>query len=186
MTDVTAGYSAGLRIRRPILMLVPADSLDAATGERMPPACLLSDSRPEAEILAPHIEVPNWLPDVERRIVRSIMPADLNSPDSGEWLTLDIANAGLAFFNTTADLLPSEPFIYCAGKGDLVAEFERETNPLTIIVSLDSVLLFSIIDDEPVYQRVQFSEGPAALRRRLRNLIGTPRAAQHGAVDSQI
>ena len=82
----------------------------------------------------PHLNAAvGWLPVVGSRIRNSLAP--VGTEPSEEWLDNSSANAALQFFNTTADLLPGEPYIYATHSGDLVAEFEAETANLTAVIS---------------------------------------------------
>ena len=190
MTDVSASYSASLAIsNRPIRMFVPTDvpnDLLANVGavETVLPG--LSGNRQEAGILAPRRDRPNWLPVVERRIARSVASDASEFSNDGRWLMPEIANASRLFLENIADILPSEPYIYSAREGDLVAEFESGQCRLTAIISATTVRLFAAIPNHPPeYRKVELVDGPDALRQQLRHLIGMCDAAQHGAVESR-
>ena len=70
----------------------------------------------------PYLTAPNsWLPTLEDRIRRSILPDEYEGEPSTEWLSAEAASAAIAFFRNGADLLPGEPYIYATKSGDLVA-----------------------------------------------------------------
>jgi hypothetical protein len=75
---------------------------------------------------------PTWLPVVERRIRDSIARLGwTDDTDEGRWLSWATAEAARIFFDTAADVLPGEPYIYSSKQGDLVAEFQDERGTLT-------------------------------------------------------
>ena len=99
-----------------------------------------------------------WLKAVEARIRASVLPKGQDISGSGEWLSVDSANAAINFFRLSADLLPKEPHIYPSLKGDLVAEFESEPYNLTAVVSGNETLLFAVLSnypDEPIFEKVK-------------------------------
>src|SRR5260370_18624549 len=136
VTDVTACYSAELRLHRlpPMEIIVDAHmpiAISSQTLDQQP----LSDNRQESRIRTSLYSIPEWLDTVKRRIKHSIMPKDQEIENVGQWLTEEIANAASTFFEEASDLLPSEPFIYASRQGDLVAEFTPKFGSLTTIYS---------------------------------------------------
>jgi hypothetical protein len=186
MTDVTAGYSAELRLRRLPQMVIIADAhMPIATNSQAFDQQSLSDNRQESGILAPLRSVPEWLDAVKRRIRDSIMPNGQEIENDGQWLTEEIACIAGTFFEEVSDLLPSEPFIYASAQGDLVAEFTPKFGSLTAIVSPKSVLLYAVVNDRPEHREINFlGEGSAALRRDLDELTELLRTGRNGAVGS--
>jgi len=186
VTDVTAGYSAELRLHRlpPMEIIVDAHmpiAISSQTLDQQP----LSDNRQESRIRTPLYSIPEWLDTVKRRIKHSIMPKDQEIENVGQWLTEEIANAASTFFEEASDLLPSEPFIYASRQGDLVAEFTPKFGSLTAIVSTKSVLLYAVVNGHPEHREVNLlGEGSVALRRDLDELTELLRAGRNGAMGS--
>jgi hypothetical protein len=125
---------------------------------------------------------PVWLANTRECIRKSVRPKPSDAMADGQWLTQEIANAATDFFQSAADLLPGEPFIYSSQRGDLVAEFKAEHGTMTTIVSQTFVLLFAVIDGVPVEKRV-FE--PAAVREEVRRLTGLLHMGRHGAVEAR-
>ena len=172
MSDVTAAYSAELRLRQlPPMMVIVEVSLPIATSSQDVGQQSLSDNRQEFGIRAPLNSIPKWLEAVKRRITDSTMPHDQVTENDGQWLTEEVANVASAFFEEASDLLPSEPFIYASSKGDLVAEFTPRFGSLTAIISPKSVLLYAVVNGHPEHREVSFlGEDFVALRRDLDEL----------------
>lgn len=90
-----------------------------------------------------------WLPSVERRITDSVVPAEYQEESTPEWLTEEVAQAAVRFFQNTADVLPGEPHLYASKTGALVAEFETPTGALTTVVSPETTILFGVRANQP-------------------------------------
>ena len=90
-----------------------------------------------------------WLPSVERRIENSIIPKEYEYLGSSEWLQEDVGQSALRFFQSTADLLPGEPFIYASQSGALVAEFKSPVGTLTTIISPSTIIFFATKANQP-------------------------------------
>ncbi len=140
---------------------------------------LLSNCRPETLIYQPSQVQPAWLQVTKQRIRESITSIDRADINDGRWLTQDIADAALDFFAKTADLLPNEPSMYSSRKGDLVAEFKAEKGHLTSIVTPTCVVLYAVVDGEPIEKRI--SEA-TELRKEVGKLTQMLRAGQHGSM----
>jgi len=185
LTDVTAGYSAALRLRQMLVARAYVVDLPVATGSQALDQPPLSDNRQEAEIRAPLPNIPDWLDAVRHRIRDSIVPKGREADNNGQWLTEEIAGAACTFFEASSDLLPSEPFIYSSRQGDLVAEFASTAGSLTAIVSSKSVLLYAVVNGRPEHREVELlSEGSVRLRRDLDELTELLRTGRDGAVGS--
>jgi hypothetical protein len=92
----------------------------------------------------------SWLASVERRIENSTIPNEYKARTSStEWLSEEVGQAAIRFFQNAADLLPGEPFIYGSRGGALVAEFEADNGVLTTVISPDATILFAVKTDEP-------------------------------------
>lgn len=88
-----------------------------------------------------------WLPVIQQRIRDSVIPNEYEGPETTEWLREDIANAAISFFQKSADILPTEPHIYCSNSGNLVAEFATEKGNLTTVVSDQQAVIFVSLSD---------------------------------------
>jgi len=141
----------------------------------------LSDSKPEDAIYKPSPLEPSWLSAIQRGIRKSVIPIDPTVENDGRWLNQNVADAASDFFSRTADLLPCEPIIYSSQKGDLVSEFNTGQDTLTIIVSPTLVLLFAVVNGEPVEKRITQA---SKMRREIEEIIGLLNTGQHGAVDT--
>lgn len=136
-----------------------------------------------------------WLPSVERRIEYSIIPKEFENVRSGqvdfktaiepaEWLREDVGNSAVRFFQSAADLLPSEPFIYASQSGALVAEFQTPAGALTTVISLNNIILFAVKTDEPSAPiQVTSNRGTNRLREELREVVRTI-TGSHGKMGS--
>ncbi len=147
----------------------------------------LSDTKPEKALRDMHPITATWFNIVERRIRQSVLPVDQRAENDGRWLTQDIADSASAFFKTTSDVLPAEPFIYSSRNGDLVAEFSAPHGTLTNIVSQTSVVAFAVVDGVPIEMRLELAcRSRDRLRQELRQLTKMLCMGRHGAqVESQ-
>jgi hypothetical protein len=127
----------------------------------------------------------SWLPLVERRIEDSKIPKEYEPLEPAEWLSEDVANAALRFFQNTADILPSEPYLYASKQGALVAEFTTGSGALTTIISPDSVVLFAVNakeSDKPI--ETTFRRGSNRVREDLRDIVRRLAGSSHGPMES--
>jgi hypothetical protein len=136
-----------------------------------------------------------WLPSVERRIEDSIIPKEFENIQLGqvdfkatiepaEWLREDVGRSAVRFFQSAADILPSEPFIYASQSGALVAEFQTPAGALTTVISLNNIILFAAKTDEPSAPiQVTLNRGTNRLREELREVVRTI-AVSHGQMGS--
>ena len=129
----TAAASASIAIRTPDYTRgqTPVSGFEVSW---VPPIPRLSDDKPEELIYMPAPIKPQWFANVQMRLRSSVKP-NSRTADDPEWLSQEVADAGNAFFEKTADILPAEPFIYRSSLGDLVAEFRTECGTMTAIVS---------------------------------------------------
>jgi hypothetical protein len=184
MTAATADATASVHIRMPDYTYLPAGTrryIDDYVRSIVPPVGHVSDYRPESLIYIPSPIKPSWFASNQKRIQASVTPNCRDEKNVGQWLSQEVADAAITFFQKTADLLPGEPFIYSSQLGDLVAEFKVENGTLTSIVSPTFVLLFAVIGGVPVEKRI-FQGGD--VRSELHRLVGMLNTGQHVAVDS--
>jgi hypothetical protein len=117
-----------------------------------------------------------WLLKVELRIQGSLIDPNSPSKDQSRYLDWEVGAAALKFFRETADLMPSEPYMYASTEGDLVAEFNGDGGSLTIVIARDHIILFASIDQQPfVWRFGKGGENSINLRRRLsdiRHMLG--------------
>lgn len=120
-----------------------------------------------------------WLPKVEEAINASV-PDEIVEENDGQWLDADSAYNAKHFFQTAADLLPGEPYIYGTPLGDFVAEFESGSVRLTSVVSPKNTLLVGVCranPKEPVQSTIP--RGSNRLRDEVREFT-KKLAAVHG------
>jgi hypothetical protein len=120
----------------------PVAIIEHARVEQAP---ILSDNRPDI-LSGPICISALWLPNVERRIRNSTNPPDTQYVNDGRFLSASIAQKAMEFFESTSDVLPSEPYIYTSMHGDLVAEFRTARGSMTNIIGQTSVITFAVID----------------------------------------
>jgi hypothetical protein len=89
-----------------------------------------------------------WLAIVERRIRDSVLPRERAAENDGRWLSQEVANSAIQFFQQASGVLPSEPFIYSSTSGDLVAEFKTIRGVLTSVVTQSKVLAVVMVNDQ--------------------------------------
>jgi len=146
------------------------------------PPSRISNNRLEELI---HISPPpasEWLATIKERVRRSIVPIGHDVENDRHWLTQDIADAAIKFFQTTSDLLPVEPFIYSSQKGDLVIEVEDKHGNMTGIISQEFFLLFAVIDGIPIERRLfPAKDSLGDLRAEVQQLTKMLHIGQHGS-----
>jgi len=171
--------AASIAIRTPDYTPGPT-SLSGSEISWVPSARRLSDSKPEQLIYITAPVKPQWFASVQMRLRRSVKP-NSRADNDPEWISQEVADAGNAFFEKTADILPGEPFIYRSSLGDLVAEFRTERGAMTTVVSPGFLLLFAVIDGKPIERQVPES---GDVRAELQELSSQLRMDQHGAMDT--
>jgi len=143
----------------------------------------LSSAETETSLLGPTRISAQWLCEVQERIQRSLLPR--GQKNDGRWLTEEIAVASSSFFETTSDLLPSEPYIYSSSKGDLIAEFKSDGGSMTGVITPEFVGLFAMVDGVPVERTLSFADPTKSMRQGLLDFTETIRTKQHGAVGTR-
>lgn len=116
----------------------------------------------------------SWLPTVEKRIENSVLPMEYEAvvADQGEWLREDVGRSAIRFFQHTADILPSEPFIYASQTGALVAEFSAVGGALTTIISPTSIILFATSNTTPnTPVETTLKSGTNRLREEVKDVV---------------
>jgi hypothetical protein len=124
---------------------------------------------------------------VERRIRAStkskLIDSESTAHTDGRWLTPEVAGAALAFFQRSADLLPSEPYIYSSQQGDVVAEFGSKNGTLTSVISSDLVILFASVAGTPVERTLRpYEVSNTTIRSVVRDFTEMLRKGHHGTV----
>jgi hypothetical protein len=181
MACATAAETASVRIKN---WYVPTPTASIPGGylqQYGTPNRQLSDTKQEKDIREVRPISAAWFNVVQRRIQKSTAPRGRKADNDRRWLSQDIADAASAFFKTTSDVLPSEPYIYSSLKGDLVAEFSGAHGTMTNIVSEASVIVFAVVDGTPVERRLSLGRSETdALRQELQRLTKMLRTGQHG------
>lgn len=112
-----------------------------------------------------------WLSAVEKRINAATLPDGYAILESTQWISQEVSTAAIRFFQHTADVLPSEPFIYGSKKGALVAEFAAEGGALTTVIAPNRTALFAVKNgspDEPI--EVIVERGSNRLREEVKEI----------------
>jgi len=136
-------------------------------------------------IRLPRPMVAGWLPAIELRIRGSIVPDGRDSENDGRWVAHDIAEAAVAFFEATSDLLPGEPFIYSSHSGDLVGEFEVGHGSMTIIVSRNFAIVFAAVEGTWTEETISLDAATLdGFRPELQRLTEKVRTGRHAALES--
>lgn len=90
-----------------------------------------------------------WLPKIEEAINASVPDEMVDEENEGQWLDAESAYNAKNFLQSTADLLPGEPYIYGTPLGDFVAEFVNDAARLTSVVSAQKTLLVGVCRANP-------------------------------------
>src|ERR1700692_1587910 len=134
-----------------------------------------------SEVRGPSVGPASWLASVERRIRNSIVPPGREAENDGRWLTYEIANAATSFFQTASDVLPSEPYIYSAQGGDLVAEFKGEHGTMTSVISSSHLIALAVIDGVPMETRMWLGAvSSSTVRKQLNSVMIMLRTGNNG------
>jgi hypothetical protein len=179
----TAALSASFGILTPHTYI--ASALDDRNPGIIDSPPRLSDTKPESLIQSPSRPMSQWLPTVQERIRRSLVPSGLTEND-GRWLRQDIGTAASSFFEITSDVLPCEPHLSSSRDGDLVVEFDALHGTMTNIITERFVVLFAVVDGLPIERRLMFgADSPTSMRREVRHLTDLLRTGRHGAVETK-
>src|SRR5271157_5201194 len=131
MATATAQASCDIRFRRSVSEF--SFENPAAAAQRINAQPLLSDKK-LGLISGPAGVAAKWISSIARRIQQSV-PGPVPRTDDDGWLDSDIAARALGFFDATSDILPAtEPYLYTAANGDLVAEFAGRRGKLTTVI----------------------------------------------------
>jgi hypothetical protein len=121
-----------------------------------------------------------WLGDVERRIHSSITPEEYEGEDaSPDTISEEVGNAAIKFFQASADVLPSEPFLYASRGGDLVAEFSAPLGTLTTVISPTATTVFASGPKGEGYTARTLMRGSNRLREEVQEAV---EGLMHGEV----
>jgi hypothetical protein len=132
----------------------------------------------------PNVEpVATWLGAIEKRISDATRPEGYQIMEPTQWVTEEVGAAARRFFQSTADILPSEPYLYASLSGALVAEFQTPNGALTTIISPNATTLFAVTSDDPETPiEVTVKRGSNRLREDLKPIAQA--LSSHGEVGS--
>jgi hypothetical protein len=167
----TAQAYSDIRFRQPAIVFT-IDPAAALIPQQVAVFPLASDQK-LGEIDGPVTIAAKWISTIQRRIEQSVPdPLIAASLDDGEWLDSDIATYAISFFNATSDVLPiSEPYLYTASNGDLIAEFAGHHGKLTNVIGKTAVNSFAIVDGQMVKTTLKFPfDNIAKARQELMQL----------------
>ena len=91
----------------------------------------------------------NWLATVDRRVRDSIAPDDQVGTQPGQWLTRNVANSAIEFFEMASNYLPGEPYIYSSNGADLIADFKTKHGMMTVVVSASGLSIYATVNGMP-------------------------------------
>jgi hypothetical protein len=165
MVKATAQAYSDIRFRQPISEFI--FELPAAPAQPQAAAPLLPSDQKLGEISGPVMIAAKWISTIQRRIKQSVPTYPANSSQEG-WLDSDIATYAVCFFNAVSDVLPaSEPYLYTANNGDLVAEFAGKHGKLTSIIGKAAVNSFVIVEGQVLKATLNFPLDRVKARREL-------------------
>jgi len=151
----TAQAYSDIRFRQPATVFT-IDPAAALIPQQVAVFPLASDQK-LGEINGPVTIAAKWISTIQRRIEQSVPDVLVANLDDGGWLDSDIATYAISFFNATSDVLPiSEPYLYTASNGDLVAEFAGRHGKLTNVIGKTAVNSFAIVDGQIVKTTLKF------------------------------
>lgn len=151
----TAQAYSDIRFRQPAIVFT-IDPAAALIPQQVAAFPLASDQK-LGEIDGPVTIAAKWISTIQRRIEQSVPDALVANLDDGGWLDSDIATYAISFFNATSDVLPiSEPYLYTASNGDLIAEFAGRHGKLTNVIGKTAVNSFAIVDGQIVKTTLNF------------------------------
>jgi hypothetical protein len=126
-----------------------------------------------------------WLPAVEQRIDGATLPDGYGTLTQSEWVSEAVGSAAIRFFQSAADVLPSEPFIYGSKSGALVAEFSASNGALTTVIAPDVTTLFAVRNDQPENPiQISIQRGSNRLREDVKDISRTLSASSNGQMGS--
>src|SRR5271166_3934905 len=138
MVRATAQAYNDVRFRQPISEFI--FELPTAPAEQQIAVQPLPSDQKLGEIDGPVVIAARWISTIQRRIEQSVPSPVADTTDEEGWLDSDIAAYAVYFFNAVSDVLPaSEPYLYTATNGDLVAEFVGRHGKLTNVIGRASV-----------------------------------------------
>lgn len=152
----TAQAYSDIRFRQPAIEFTI--DLPAAAAQQQIVFFPLASDQKLGEIEGPVTIAAKWISTIQRRIEHSVPdPLVAASLDDGEWLDSNIATYAISFFNATSDVLPnSEPYLYTASNGDLIAEFAGHHGKLTNVISKTAVNSFAVVNGQIVKATLKF------------------------------
>lgn len=170
MVNATAQAYSDVRFRSPISEF--SFDLRTAPAEKQIIVQPLPSDQKLGRIDGPVVIAARWISTIQRRIEESVPGPVADTADEDGWLNSDIAAFAVYFFNAVSDVLPaSEPYLYTASNGDLVAEFAGRHGKLTSVVGKGAVNSFAIVDGQMVKSTLNFPfESVVKARQELMQL----------------
>jgi hypothetical protein len=125
---------------------------------------------------------PSWLEAVQNAIKASIAEEPNSELIAEGRIRPEVAKGAIDFFERTADLLPSEPYLYPSDGGDLIAEMSSDNARITTIVSSSMVILFGSTKGVAFERRVSDTR---SLRAEVQRLMKCVDSAPHGDLETE-
>ena len=123
----------------------------------------------------------NWLASVQRRVRESIVPDDKLQAQTGQWLTREVANSAIQFFQMASDVLPGEPYIYSSSGADLIAEFKSKFGVMTSIVSGPVISIYTAVGGHQDEKHIDMRTAtPGSLQTEIKPLMIWLVSGKHG------
>jgi hypothetical protein len=124
----------------------------------------------------------NWLANVQRRLRDSIVPDDKAQTRTGQWLTRDVANSAIEFFQMASGVLPGEPYIYSSNGTDLIAEFKGKFGVLTSIVSGPAITIYATVNGVQSEKHIDLrTASPKSLQNDLNPIMNWLLSGKNGS-----
>jgi hypothetical protein len=123
----------------------------------------------------------NWLASVQRRVRDSIVPDDKLQAQTGRWLTREVANSAIQFFQMASDVLPGEPYIYSSSGADLIAEFKSKFGVMTSVVSGPVISIYTTVGGDQDEKHIDLRTAtPGSLQTEIKPLMIWLVSGKHG------
>jgi hypothetical protein len=184
MKTATAQAYSDIRFRQPVSEFIfeppPVSAEDEIASQALP-----SDEK-LGTIEGPVAIAAKWITTIERRIQQSVPDPIAITPEEEGWLDSDIAARAVSFFSATSDVLPAtEPYLYKASNGDLVAEFAERHGKLTNVIGKTAVNSFAVLDGQIVKTTMSLPfDNVLKARQELMQLTTQLRTGAHGIVEA--
>jgi hypothetical protein len=182
MITATAQVYSDIRFRQPGSEF--SFEIPAAPVQEINDQPLVSDKK-LGLISGPAGIAAEWISTITRRIQQSV-PGPASGTDVDGWLDSDIAARALGFFDATSDVLPAtEPYLYTATNGDLVAEFAGRHGKLTTVIGKAAVNSFAVLEGQIVKTTLNFPfDNVPKARQELMQITKQLHTGAHGIVEA--